>query len=122
MADRGLCSICGGNYAVAKDGTPYSHSSTEGDPCPGADQPIAVKSDDAKWIVYGGEVTQVTFPVQIVGPNPTASEVEFANTGQMLPILAEFDHSPTQEEINGLLPEQYRIPGPGVSEAPQDEA
>lgn len=136
MADRGLCAVCGGDYTVAQDGTPYKHSSTEGDPCPGADQPISVKAADAVWLVYGGEDGDGDYRVQVTGPvsdsddHPETFEFidrlgpddeERPNT---LPLLGTAT-GPTLSEINAVLPEGSRLVAPGtdapVNDAPADD-
>ena len=120
MADRGLCAVCGGNYAVAKDGTPYKHDSESEQPCSGSDQPISALVDDAVYLVYGGEVKDYRFVV--IGPVDKtvehAEEYVITADGQAVPLLG----TPTSSdpaEINALLPEGQGIPVP-AEPAPEE--
>lgn len=112
-APRGLCSTCGGEFAVANDGTPYKHTNpSTGEPCAGSDSPVSVLADAARYLVYGGEVTEYCFVV--IGPveaGATHAETFAVSGTQSLPLLGEVASS-TPEAVNPLLPEGKGLPEP----------
>ena len=102
MADRGLCAVCGGDYAIAKDGTPYKHSTEGEDICPGSDLQILMNVEDAVWLVYASEGRFVVF-------GPVEKGADHPATHASLPFLAEVA-SASPEDVNPVLPEGLSIP------------
>lgn len=126
MSERGICPVCQGQHALAKDGTPYKHNHpTSGEVCEGGDQqafPLLA------WHVYGSEITvdQIKqFPVVVVGPNnqtEPVTEIDYT-AKQTLAYIGSYDHQPTPDDFMLIVPQEYASnapPGPGVEDAPTD--
>lgn len=111
MADRVLCPVCLGDYAQAKDGTPYKHNNEQGEVCSGGDQQATLTVADAVWLVYGDEGRfVVTGPVNRNDDHPQDFTLDsIRGPGGALPLLGVVASS-SAEDINAVLPEGLRVP------------